>query len=85
MQIIKSESTDRPAAWDVTTSPSTVYHNFNVEEVPATDDTPARFVYDQEQYTRAEYDAMQRDRIERLEAAQDDILIALAALYEGVG
>lgn len=51
----KSQSTARPPEWDTDSSPAVVYHNVDVAEVPASEDTPAMYNYTQEVYTRQEY------------------------------
>ena len=55
MKHYKSASTERPPEWDTTSSPETVYHNYNIVEVPATEDNPLMYEYEVEQYTRMEY------------------------------
>lgn len=64
MKTYKSSSTQRPPEWDRNSSPTRVYHNFNVEEVPATEDTPVMYRYDVEEYTPEEYMTVQDKRIE---------------------
>jgi len=51
----KSASTQRPPEWDTDSSPDSVYHNYNVVEVPATDESPLMYEYDVDKYTRVEY------------------------------
>lgn len=55
MKNYKSESTVRPQEWDKTSSPDRVYHNENVVEVPATEETPVMYKYDVTEYTTQEY------------------------------
>ena len=55
MKHYKSASTERPPEWDTTTSLEVVYHNYNIVEVPATDENPLMFEYEVDQYTRMEY------------------------------
>ena len=55
MKHYKSASTERPPEWDTTSSPGVVYHNYNVTEVPATEENPLMYEYEVEQYTRMEY------------------------------
>lgn len=57
MKQVKSESTVRPQEWDTTSSETTVYHNYNVAELPAQAGTkgPLLYQYDQQQLTRQEY------------------------------
>lgn len=55
MKHYKSASTEKPPEWDTTSSPEVVYHNYNVTEVPATEENPLMYEYEVEQYTRMEY------------------------------
>lgn len=55
MRSYKSESTVSPQEWDKTTSPDVVYHNTNIVEAPATEDRPAMFEYDVDEYSQLEY------------------------------
>ena len=55
MKHYKSASTERPPEWDTTSSPEVVYHNYNVVEVPATEENPLMYEYEVDHYTRMEY------------------------------
>lgn len=55
MREIRTQSTVEPSEWDLSSSPTEVYHNQNVVLTPAHDDIPAMYDYDQTIYTRAEY------------------------------
>lgn len=80
MHIVQSQSTERPPEWDTQSSPTTVYHNTEIEVKPATADAPQMYNYRQEVYTRAEYQAkMARDAAARLDNAEAAIL----ALMDG--
>lgn len=50
-----SESTIKPPEWDKDSSPTVVYHNIDIVEVPAAEDRPKMYAYTVEEYTRAEY------------------------------
>lgn len=93
MKHYKSASTERPPEWDTTTSLDAVYHNYNIVEAPATDEGPAMFEYEVDQYTRMEYleheTAKQEELREKLEEAMvsnaEDITgvqLALAEIFE---
>lgn len=51
-----TESTVKPIEWDFESSPTTIYHNTNVVELPATETRPIMYQYDQEQFTHQEYE-----------------------------
>lgn len=55
MKEIRTQSTVEPLEWDLTSSPTEVFHNTNVVLTPAHDYIPAMCDYDQAVYTRAEY------------------------------
>ena len=50
-----SQSTVRPDEWDTTSSQTVVYHNYDIVEVPATEDMPLMYNYNQDVYSRDEY------------------------------
>lgn len=80
MNVLQSQSTERPPEWDTQSSPTTVYHNIDIVEVPPTDDEPLRYNYTQEVYTPAEYQAkMAREANKRLDNAE----VAILALMDG--
>ena len=86
MRIYTSSSTEQPQEWDKTSSPEVVYHNKNIEVVPATDDDPVMYRYDVDEYTKDEYMHLQDDRIVALEeqnaTLQLETLTALEAIAE---
>lgn len=55
MLLYKSSSAIKPIEWDLNSSKNKVYHNINIQEIPATDDTPLMYSYEVEEYTRMEY------------------------------
>lgn len=79
MKIYKSESAERPQAWDKTSCPNCVYHNTNIVEVPATDETPKMYQYDVEEYTNKEYINLMDDIV----AENTDAIIELAEIIGG--
>lgn len=76
MRQMKSMSNVYPAEWDTTSSPTTIYHNFNVVEVPPREeDDQTTYEYDQVQYTRDEYLLlMAKNADDRMSAAENAIL-----------
>lgn len=61
MKEYKSQSTVIPLEWDTESSPTTVYHNFNVIEIMEIQDFPQMYEYDVEEYTRAAYEEMNNE------------------------
>ena len=55
MKHYKSASTERPPEWDTTSSSEVVYHNYDVVEVPATEENQPMYEYEVDHYTRMEY------------------------------
>ena len=93
MKNYKSASTERPPEWDTTSSPETVYHNYNVAEVPATEEKTHMFEYEVDQYTRMEYLEHEAAKQEKLRAKLEEAMasnteditgvqLALAEIYE---
>lgn len=79
MKTYKSESDTRPSAWDKTSSEHVVYHNYNVEEVPATEEKPLHYVYDVDEYSNKEFIALMDDIV----AENTDAIIELAEIIGG--
>lgn len=82
MQRYTSTAVNRPPEWDRISSPTRIYHNTNIEEIPATDTSPRLYRYTVEEYTPAEYAAMQGQQIEQLRAANAPGTIAFVWLAE---
>ena len=93
MKHYKSASTAKPPEWDTTTSLEVVYHNYNITEVPATDENPLMFEYEVDQYTRVEYlehEAAKQEKLRaKLEKAMESnteditgVQLALAEIFE---
>lgn len=93
MKHYKSASTERPPEWDTTSSPEVVYHNYNVTEVPATDENPPMFEYEVDRYTRMEYLEHEAAKQEKMRAKLEEAMasnteditgvqLALAEIFE---
>ena len=54
MKTYSSQSTIKPVEWDVTSSPTAVYHNYNVK-VTTNDDGTTMYIYDVDKMTFQEY------------------------------
>lgn len=52
----KSQSTDTPNEWDLESSKTTVYHNYNITNQEK--DGVIMYDYDVNEYTRQEYESM---------------------------
>lgn len=55
MEKRRSVSTVCPPEWDTVSSPDTVYHNTDVQRLPATAENPELYVYTQQRYSRQAY------------------------------
>lgn len=55
MKTYQSSSTVYPLEWDKESCPSLVFHNTDVEEIPAHDDEPVMYQYTVTEYTLSEY------------------------------
>ena len=78
MQTIKSQSTVKPIEWDVKSSPTTVYHNYNVTE-KQTDDGSV-YEYDTDKMSQQEYSIYITERLNR----QDKVIETLTLSSLGV-
>jgi len=68
MKQYKSQSSVLPLEWDTTSSETTVYHNENIVEQPATETTPIMYNYDVTEYTKSEYQDYKIAKLEQLVA-----------------
>lgn len=81
--VIDSSPTE-PSKWDTTSSPTTVYERRNIkqetyhDEMSDTDST--QWVYEQREYTRAEYAEMTSPAIQGVQQTLSGIELALAEL-----
>jgi len=80
----KSSSTERPPEWDKTSSPGSIYHNYNVVEVPATDENPPMFHYDVDEYEPLEYIKIQDQQIDNLKTQTDLLTECVLEMSEAV-
>lgn len=75
---------DRPPTIDTTTSETTVYERRNIQQETAPDPmgegTTTEWVYEQREYTRAEYDMMLSPAIQGVQCALSDLELAIAEL-----
>ena len=79
MKHYKSESSIRPLTWDNTSSKDCVYHNTNIVEIPAKEDTPIMFSYDVTEYSNKEYINYMDDIV----SENTDAIIELAEIIGG--
>jgi hypothetical protein len=56
MRTYKSQSASMPSDWDLDSSATTVYKNYNITS--ADSDGITMYYYDVDEYTRIEYDSM---------------------------
>ena len=71
MQTIKSQSSIKPIEWDVESSPTTVYHNYNVVEKQI--DEGIIYEYDTDKMSQQEYSIYITERLNR----QDEVIETL--------
>lgn len=79
MKTYKSESNIRPAEWDKTSSEVSVYHNYNIEEVPATEEKELHYTYDVDEYTNKEFISLMDEII----TENTDAILELAEIIGG--
>lgn len=78
MQTIKSQSSIKPIEWDVESSPTTVYHNYNVTEKQT--DEGIIYEYDTDKMSQQEYSVYITERLNR----QDEVIETLTLSSLGV-
>ena len=75
---------EQPPAIDLTTSETTVYERRNIRQEtvlgPMEGDTVTEWVYEQREYTRAEYDMLVSPAIQGVQCALSEIELAIAGL-----
>ena len=71
MQTIKSQSTVKPIEWNISSSPTTVYHNYNVTEKQIDDGSV--YEYDTDKMSQQEYSIYITERLNR----QDEVIETL--------
>ena len=58
MKKYKSQSTEIPNEWDLTSSEECVYKNTNIVETAPTETAPKMYSYDVEEHSRYEYESL---------------------------
>ena len=75
---------EKPPVIDMTTSETTVYERKNIRQETATGpmegDPVTEWVYEQREYTRAEYDMLVSPAIQGVQCALSEIELAIAGL-----
>ena len=75
---------EKPPVIDLTTSETTVYERQNIRQEtapgPMEGDTVTEMVYEQREYTRAEYDMLVSPAIQGVQCALSEIELAIAGL-----
>ena len=75
---------EKPPVIDMTTSETTVYERKNIRQEtapgPIEGDTGTEWVYEQREYTRAEYDMLVSPAIQGVQCALSEIELAIAGL-----
>lgn len=75
---------EKPPIIDMTTSETTVYERQNIRQEtvpgPMEGDTVTEWVYEQREYTRAEYDMLLSPAIQGVQCALSEIELAIACL-----
>lgn len=63
MEWLKVEGTqvEKPLELDTTSSPTTVYHRRNIERVEETEEQAAKWVYEEAQQSKEEYEKQQKE------------------------
>jgi len=74
MQTYKSQSNTRPLEWDITSSPTTVYHNYSVVESEKEGEISYEYAVDK--MTHQEYNIHLQRQITTQQTIIDEILLA---------
>ena len=77
MKTYKSMSATVPIEWDVDSSKTCIYHNYNVASIPATEDLPEMYRYMVDEYTKEEY---HHYKLQQQDAENEMLMVALAEL-----
>ena len=80
MQTYTSRSNTRPPEWDLTSSPTTAYHNYNIKELQ--DESGLCFEYTVDKMTLQECNVFLLGKIAELESVKDDLNVTNAAVLE---
>lgn len=84
MRTYKSSSTERPVEWDKVSSPHKIYHNYNVVQIPETEDSPPMYRYDVDEYEPLEYIKVQDQEITDLRSQTDLLTECVLEMSEAV-
>ena len=74
MTTMKSQSNVKPVEWDILSSPTTVYHNYNVVEKQI--DESVIYEYDTDKMTQQEYIIFITERLNRQQEAIDALTLS---------
>ena len=77
MKKYKSQSAIMPNEWDLDSSETCVYHNYNIITVPAMEGSPEMYEYMVDEYTKEEY---YNYKFQQQDAENEMLMIALAEL-----
>jgi len=77
MKTYKSMSATVPIGWDVDSSKTCIYHNYNVVSIPATEESPEMYEYMVDEYTKEEY---YNYKLQQQDAENEMLMVALAEL-----
>ena len=74
MTTMKSQSNVKPVEWDILSSPTTVYHNYNIEEKQI--DDGVIYEYETDKMTQQEYIIFITERLNRQQEAIDALTLS---------
>ena len=77
MKTYKSMSAIVPNEWEVDSSRTCVYHNYNVLVIPPTEDSPEMYEYTVDEYTKEEHHSY---KLQEQNGVNKMLMIALAEL-----
>jgi len=73
MKTILSQSTVRPEEWDIQSSPTTVWHNYGVEEIAKDDETS--YKYKTDKMTMQEYNLLLVKKLQEQQTVINTLLL----------
>ena len=77
MKTYKSQSAIMPNEWDLDSSETCVYHNYNVLVIPPTEYSPEMYEYTVDEYTKEEYHSY---KLHKASEENEMLMVALAEL-----
>ena len=77
MKTYKSMSTNVPNEWDMDSSKTCVYHNYNISARPSTENMVEMYEHMVDEYTKEEYHSY---RIQQQDEENEMLMMALAEL-----